>query len=114
MGDNLEPTVVPAGAHKLRRGRLTAFEKRHHRVWEGTMAVLVVAYVVLAVRNDSAPGSVSALLIVVFTAVFLGEFTVPAGGHMVVTGWRVPMTFRAAGAATMVVTRTCGDQTRTS
>jgi voltage-gated potassium channel len=76
MVDPVGASALPSGAHKLHRGRLTAFQARHHRLWEGSMALLAAVYVVLAVRNDTVPGSVSVVLLTVFSAIFLMEFTV--------------------------------------
>lgn len=86
------PQISPRAGHVWRRGEITAFVSRHQRTWDAVMTLLAVIYVVVAIRDDDAPGSVPSVVVLVLSALFLIEFTVrcwdaPSRGAYVRRHW---------------------------
>lgn len=64
---------IPAWIRK--RGSVKAFIDGHTWQWEGTMAVLTVAYVVLAFLDDEMSANIPDAVMVSLAAIFIGEFS---------------------------------------
>jgi len=65
---------VPPTSRWSRRGALTAFTTRHLVAWEVVMALIAIAYLILAAKADDAPGSVPTPVLLAFSGLFLCEF----------------------------------------
>jgi voltage-gated potassium channel len=59
----------------LRRGAVTGFVERHMRAWEGTMAVLAIAFLVASFWDDDRPTVTSVAVVATLTVIFVAEFT---------------------------------------
>jgi voltage-gated potassium channel len=64
-----------ASGAPIARGRVDAFVRRHVVAWEGTMALLAMAYLAVDIYADGG-NSTPVVVIAVFSGVFLGEFSV--------------------------------------
>lgn len=57
------------------RQAVNMFVKRNETPWELVMGIFSVAYVVLSVNNDNSPGTIPGILLLVFTMIFVTEFS---------------------------------------